>query len=134
MKKRFLAVTATLALAAVSLLAVAAPASASQGAPSFENHCFIFAQPNVIVGSGNADILPGSDCNDIIYGLSGDDRLIGNDGRDILYGGLGNDRLFGVDGHADQLWGGRGRDICRGDQFDRFFGCEVAIRVAVPVT
>lgn len=123
---------AALVLSAVALLAVAAPASASTNGPSFEHHCWPWAPPNVIVGSGNADVLPGTECADTIYGLSGNDRLIGNDGRDTLYGGLGNDRLFGIDGERDFLFGGRGTDICRGDQFDLFFGCERVIRVAVP--
>ena len=86
---------------------------------------------NVITGTQGPDFLAGTPCADAIYGFGGADVLIGRAGVDVLAGGSGRDRLLGVDGTADRLRGGRGRDYCKGDQFDTFVSCERRVRVIV---
>ena len=86
---------------------------------------------NVITGTQAPDHLTGTPCADAIYGFGGADVLIGRAGVDVLAGGPGRDRLLGVDGEPDRLRGGRGRDYCKGDQFDTFVSCERIFRVIV---
>lgn len=106
------------------------PGGGADYQPSF---CFFEPSPNVILGSSGTDSLVGSRCDDDIYGFRGNDKLTGQDGNDILFGGPGNDHLFGRDGFRDILSGGRGTDVCTGDQFDQFLSCETIIRIQVPV-
>jgi VCBS repeat-containing protein len=83
-----------------------------QGVPlaSLSASDFIFASPDVPIiesGSENADILLGSNVNDILNGLGGDDIIYGYAGNDTLNGGAGSDTIYTgggqdfVDGGAD---------------------------------
>ncbi|MEO0914407.1 MAG: LamG-like jellyroll fold domain-containing protein, partial [Pseudomonadota bacterium] len=84
-----------------------------------------------IIGNNWADIMNGTDVNelirgmgghdeingwsgaDIIMGGDGDDMLIGHRGNDTLHGESGDDRLFGG-GHSDVIHGGSGDDRAYG--------------------
>lgn len=76
-----------------------------------------------IVGTGNGEVLHGTEGADVIVAGGGDDVVVarggddvvcGEAGNDTLRGDLGNDRLFGHDG-VDRLVGGAGkRDYCDG--------------------
>ena len=84
-----------------------------------------------IEGSDAAEVLMGTDGPDVIAGLGGDDVINGLDGADVICGGAGNDVIDGgreqltatgairpieaflVSG--DQIDGGPGQDVCRGD-------------------
>ena len=79
---------------------------------------------DTIRGTGEANILYGSDINDTVeadgndslVGGAGDDMLHGGDaGDDTLLGGDDNDTLVGGDG-VDQLMGGSGNDVLRGGE------------------
>jgi len=86
---------------------------------------------NVIVGTDGDDVLYGTAGNDLILGLGGDDMiiglggndiLVGGDGKDIIEGGDGNDILIGGVGN-DTLFGGAGDDIlCAGAGNDSLEG------------
>jgi hypothetical protein len=79
--------------------------------------------------------------NDEIIGLRGDDTIRaglvprenfaeGPD-KDILRGSRGSDRLESDDLEGrDELYGGRGRDVCIIDSGDRAQGCEKVKRVS----
>jgi Ca2+-binding RTX toxin-like protein len=78
--------------------------------------------PNIIIGTGKADILHGTSRVDIISGLDGNDQIFGYANNDILFGWNGNDKLFGGDG-KDVLSGGNGNDSLYGDAgSDRLYG------------
>ncbi len=64
-------------------------------------------------GTPQADVIYGSDGDDIQQGNGGNDFLYGLDGADRLFGGGGNDTLFGLDGD-DTLDGGNGDDVLDG--------------------
>ena len=57
----------------------------------------------------NADIINGTDGNDVLLAGAGNDLMKGNSGNDRLTGGSGNDSLSGGSGH-DRLTGGSGAD------------------------
>ena len=80
-----------------------------------------------MAGTSGNDRLIGTDGNDVVSGRAGNDVVRGDDCHDLLYGGRGNDRLRGTDGYVDRLGGGRGYDICIGDDVDSFFRCEVVL-------
>ena len=65
----------------------------------------------------DADLLIGSDKNDLIFGDSGADYLIGFGGDDVIYGGSGDDRIIGGLG-SDVLLGGAGNDTYYVGGFD----------------
>ncbi len=46
---------------------------------------------DILIGSGDRNLLRGGQGNDKLFGLAGDDRLIGGDGADYLDGGVGDD-------------------------------------------
>ena len=80
------------------------------------------AGANVILGTDGDDVLvgtPGADCivgyggDDTLDGRGGNDALFGGDGDDTLTGGAGDDVLHGEDG-ADDLDGGNGNDELHG--------------------
>lgn len=102
---------------------LAAPAAATTAAPC------------TIVGTPEADVLVGTDGDDVICGLGGADLLVGGAGDDVLRGGPGHDTLEGGPGddelrggnHGDlllggigddELWGGSGHDVVRGGPGD----------------
>ena len=58
---------------------------------------FIFAQPNLIVGTPDPDSLVGTMGVDIIQGLGSDDLLQGLASDDELEGGQGLDRAIYID-------------------------------------
>ena len=84
-----------------------------------------------IEGSDAAEVLTGTDGPDVIAGFGGDDVINGLDGADVICGGDGDDDINGgreqltatgairpieaflVSG--DQIDGGPGQDVCRGD-------------------
>jgi hypothetical protein len=76
--------------------------------------------------------------NDKIYGLRGDDTiraglLARNPDKDILHGNRGKDRLNSVDLEGrDELYGGRGHDVCNIDSGDSTQGCEEVHRKSFP--
>lgn len=101
-----------------------------------------------VEGTGNDDVLTGSDRadelwggwgNDRIDGLGGDDLLEGFDGNDQIAGGDGNDTLDGLSGDDsllgeagnDRLWGYGGNDTMRGgagaDAYDAGTGDDVVL-------
>ena len=125
--KRTMTALVVIAFLAVAAMVTAGTASANEGDG---NHCR-HDQVNTIIGTGGPDFLVGTNCSDYIYGLGNNDVLVGNAGSDHLFGGKGNDRLRGVDGYPDVLSGGRGRDVCRGDQLDLFKNCERVVRFFV---
>jgi Ca2+-binding RTX toxin-like protein len=61
--------------------------------------------PEVLLGSGSADVINGLFGNDTLYGKGGNDDISGDDGADLIAGGLGRDRISG----------GIGNDILYGD-------------------
>jgi hypothetical protein len=97
--------------------------------------------PNVLLGTGGADRLVGTEGTDVLCGFGGRDRLsgkggddvlVGGSGKDLLRGGSGGDRLVGQGGNdrlrggkgKDTFFGGRGRDRCAGGPGrDRLHGC-----------
>lgn len=58
-----------------------------------------------------ADVLRGTDFDDVIDARGGNDRILGRGGNDLLIGGMGNDALDGGAGN-DELRGGAGADTC----------------------
>lgn len=117
--KRLLGISVVLAALAIAATTGTARANDEGGG----GHCR-HVPLNVVVGTLGSDRLVGTPCADLIYGLNGADVLIGRGGSDTLRGGRGDDRIRGVDGEPDLLAGGRGTDVCVGDQFDSFTGCE----------
>jgi hypothetical protein len=80
---------------------------------------------NLVRGQGGRDELAGSAANDILVGGSGRDKLFGSGGKDLVFGGKGSDAIYGGRGVPDFMIGGRGRDLCVGqDRGDRVGGCE----------
>ncbi len=86
-----------------------------------------------INGSGNDDILEGSEGadtinahggDDTVYGFAGNDTINGHGGNDTLYGGEGDDTLKGMNGN-DTLYGEAGNDsLDGGNDDDRLTGGE----------
>ena len=68
--------------------------------------------PDVILGSGNDDVIFGDDGKDHICGGNGDDEINGKDGNDQLFGDRGEDTLRGGNG-KDLIEGGKGNDQTR---------------------
>ena len=66
-------------------------------------------QPATCVGSEGADLILGSDEDDVISAGGGNDVVHGDAGDDTICGGPGNDSLMGARGF-DQLFGGPGDD------------------------
>ncbi len=71
------------------------------------------AQENRINGFDGDDEINGASGDDAIWGGFGNDTLEGNLGADMLYGGPGNDSIFGQDGD-DRLFGGTENDLLNG--------------------
>jgi Ca2+-binding RTX toxin-like protein len=113
----------------VTALAVTGTTLGSAGAASANNghhNGWCGDGYNVIVGSPEHDVLPGTFCNDVIFGLGGDDRINGRAGNDILRGGRGDDTIFSGEGR-DLIRGGRGFDTCVGNVDTIFVRCEDVI-------
>jgi hypothetical protein len=79
--------------------------------------------PTACNGTGDDDVLRGTDGANRIFGFGGDDKLLGYRGRDELdgggnadelHGGAGDDDLFGDWGYGDELYGGGNDDTLRG--------------------
>ena len=74
------------------------------------------------IGSGLADIMAGTNFDDVYKGKGGADYMTGNDGNDTLVGGGGDDYLFGGTGNdilkgnagSDRIYGGTGDDTAIG--------------------
>ena len=64
-------------------------------------------------GSSSADLVEGTDSNNVISAGAGDDMVFGLGGNDTIRGDAGNDVLDGGDG-ADRLFGGAGNDVLVG--------------------
>ena len=70
--------------------------------------------PEVIVGSDEADEIHAAGGVDVVMGEGGDDTLYGGDSTDYLFGGSGDDTIEGgADG--DVILGGSGNDTLRGE-------------------
>lgn len=108
MTRRRLAASAALTLAAVLVVAAAAPAKTR-------------------VGTARADVLRGTNGADKLYGRGGADRLHGLRGNDRLFGGAGTDRLYAGAGRDRVVCGG-GRDVAFVDARDSVSGCETVRR------
>ncbi len=77
---------------------------------------------DVLVGTGDKDVICGYQGDDVIRGLSGPDIIFGGAGKDRMRGGPGSDRLYGEDGN-DRVRGGNGADQVYGQiGNDRLFG------------
>ncbi len=120
----------TLALAALSALALAVP---SQAAPRATCHGFAvtiakssghvvgtpkrdvirLTGPGTVRALGGNDIICGSRFQDVIHAGPGNDVVVSGRGHDRIFGGPGNDNLFGEGGN-DHLDGGPGRDVMAG--------------------
>ncbi|MDJ0939049.1 MAG: putative Ig domain-containing protein [Woeseiaceae bacterium] len=68
---------------------------------------------NLVIGTEGNDVLNGDAFDNPIIGLGGDDDLFGGDGNDFLRGDAGRDDLFGEAGD-DVLDGGLGFDTLNG--------------------
>jgi Ca2+-binding RTX toxin-like protein len=89
---------------------------------------------STITGTGDSDLLLGTDGDDVIEGGDGKDILLGFHGDDTIRGGGGNDSISGYDGDDileggdgdDTFSAGRGDDLIDGgegnDLFDDFSG------------
>jgi Ca2+-binding RTX toxin-like protein len=78
------------------------------------------AGPLYIVGTGDNDVIHGSDGADQIFGMGGRDTICGADGADNIDGGSGNDTIYGDGDIAgsdgdNTLIGGPGRDFLLGE-------------------
>jgi hypothetical protein len=78
---------------------------------------------DTIRGLGGNDVICGGGGADVIRGNEGDDVILGGAGRDVLAGGPGNDRLRGGRGR-DTLDGGSGDDACDPTSDDLVESCE----------
>jgi len=100
------------AWAAAAVLLVGAslsgPAVAQQGwipeecGPDFE-------EANIIIGTEGNDMLSGTRGKDVIFGLGGDDKIDGGGDDDCLIGGPGNDYLLGGPGNDVLVANGEGQ-------------------------
>lgn len=69
---------------------------------------------DVVHGDAEDDIICGGPGNDSLMGARGSDRLFGGPGDDWLFGAPGEDELNGGPGDHDVLWGGPGFDKLNG--------------------
>ena len=69
---------------------------------------------DVVHGDAEDDIVCGGPGNDSLMGARGLDRLFGGPGNDWLFGAPGDDELDGGEGDYDVLWGGPGFDKLNG--------------------
>jgi Domain of unknown function (DUF4394)/RTX calcium-binding nonapeptide repeat (4 copies) len=72
-----------------------------------------------IIGTIQADSLPGSPEDDIIFGLMGNDIIAGNSGSDSILGGKDSDSIDGNSGR-DSLFGDLGGDTVNGGEDNDF--------------
>jgi hypothetical protein len=123
-----LLVTVSAIVAMVARPALATHYTTVEGTPG-NDRIVAGPQPQEIHGKAGDDFLVGGKSPDIVRGGPGDDRIWTGKGGvpDQAYGGPGDDRLHNVgSGQAGQIIdGGPGYDICAGDKFDTFIGCEV---------
>jgi len=75
---------------------------------------------NVLAGSNDDDLLNGTAGADEIYGRGGDDNIVGLGANDLLDGGTGMDMLHGGDGNDILIGGADADDLYGGDGADRF--------------
>ncbi len=68
---------------------------------------------NIITGTEADDVIVGTEGVDCIFGLGGDDQIDGLGGDDVVVAGDGNDVVDGGDGN-DEIFGGPGDDTLRG--------------------
>ena len=73
----------------------------------------VLDQINIVIGSGDADVVLGNEFWSVLIGRGGGDVLIGGGGRDLMTGGDGDDRVDGGPGN-DKMFGDRGRDVLFG--------------------
>jgi hypothetical protein len=69
---------------------------------------------DIITGGGNDDVLFGNDGDDGLFGGNGDDTLFGQHGDDVHFAGNGSDTSYGGDGD-DVLFGEGGTDVLYGE-------------------
>ncbi|MEV4416390.1 calcium-binding protein [Catellatospora sp. NPDC049609] len=102
------------ALTALSIAAVQAPAHA---APMCNE------KPVTHLGTAEADVIVGTPGDDVILALGGDDTISGLGGNDVICAGEGNDTVYGESaaldaaaaGGSDTVFGGPGDDLVVGD-------------------
>jgi Ca2+-binding RTX toxin-like protein len=106
--------------------AAVGPVSAASAAPA--------VPASAIVGTGDRDIIEGTEDADEIYGGGGDDSIHGNGGNDLIYGedgidslegGLGNDVLHGG-AERDYIDGGAGDDVAYGGEGNDFIDLDAS--------
>ena len=73
-----------------------------------------FTDVEILIGSGNNDVLTGDSGANTLFGGDGGDSLNGGGGVDVLEGEAGNDTINGGDGN-DIINGGDGNDALYGD-------------------
>lgn len=74
----------------------------------------------LMLGGEGADVLVGTDDDNLVIAGGGNDVVLGGDGNDMLFADAGQDRVFGGDGDdwvvdgdddgGDYFWGGAGND------------------------
>jgi len=74
---------------------------------------------DVLSAGDGDDVIRGDMGDDLIFGGAGNDRLIGEQGDDCLHGGEGNDAIFGLEDN-DQIFGEAGDDRLGGGTGDDF--------------
>ncbi|GAA1400970.1 calcium-binding protein [Catellatospora coxensis] len=102
------------AVAALSLAAVQAPAHAV---------ALCNEKPVTHLGTAEADVIVGTPGDDVILALAGDDTISGLGGNDVICAGEGNDTVYGESaaldaaaaGGNDTVFAGPGDDIVVGD-------------------
>jgi serralysin len=83
---------------------------------------------NVVEGTDGDDLLPGLGGDDVILGRAGDDTIEGGEGNDFLSGGQGDDNINTGQGNDvvlggagnDRIEGMAGRDVVKGGAGDDF--------------
>lgn len=86
----------------------------------------------VLISSGSAASINGTNGNDILRGTRNADKIYGKKGNDSLFGLAGNDLLVPGPG-ADIVRCGSGRDTVRADKADKVStDCEVVLGITPP--
>lgn len=77
----------------------------------------------LIVGTGEQDVIQAGPGNDVVIGNAGDDIICGGTGNDSLMGSAGRDQLYGEEG-SDWLFGATSPDLLDGGpgDFDVLWG------------
>ncbi len=92
--------------------------------PPIPTECRGMTFAQVIVGTDGDDVIHAGNGGALVFGSGGDDAISGGNGKDCLVGGDGDDTLYGANGR-DVLLGGEGNDACDGGAgTDLLIDCE----------